>query len=88
MCSRASAVAKEVQKKMQADDLLGSQRADTAKGKLISGTKPPKAGEGPSHTEKPVTLKPRAWAPLEQPPNADNMGLIKHLLGGRSIFRG
>lgn len=76
---RASAVAKEVQKKMQADDLLESQRADIAKGKLISGTKLPKAGEGPSHTEKPVTLEPRAWAPLEQQLNADNLGLIEHL---------
>lgn len=46
---RASAVAKEVQKGMEADDLLGSLRAGFAKGKLILGTKLPKAGEAQSH---------------------------------------
>ena len=76
---RASAVAREVQKGMEAGDLLGSQRACFAKGKSISGTKPPKAGEGHSHTEKPVTLEPRARALLEQPPDADSLGLNEHL---------
>lgn len=76
---RASAAAREVQKRMEAGDLLGSQRAGFAKGKLISGTKPPKAGEGHSHTAKPVMLEPRAQAPLEQPPDADSLGLIEHL---------
>lgn len=76
---RATAVAREVLKGMEAGDLLGSQRAGFAKGKLISGTKPPKAGEGHSHTEKPVTLEPRAQALLEQPPDADSLCLIKHL---------
>lgn len=74
-----SAVAREVQKGMEAGDLLGSQRAGFAKGKLIWGTKPPTAGEGHSHTGQPVTLEPRAQAPSEQPPQADGSGLIQHL---------
>lgn len=75
---RASAVAKEVQKGMEADDLLGSLRAGFAKGKLILGTKLPKAGEGHSHTEKPGMLEPRDQALLEQP-DVDILGLIEHL---------
>lgn len=74
----ASAVAKEVQKGMEADDLMGSLRAGFAKGKLILGTKLPKAGEGHSHTEKPGMLEPRHQALLEQP-DADTLGLIEHL---------
>jgi len=43
---RAAAVAREVQKGMEAGYPLGSQRADFAEGKLISGTKPPRQGKG------------------------------------------
>lgn len=75
---RASAVAKEVQKGMEADDLLGSLRAGFAKGKLILDTKLPKAGEGHSHTEKPGMLEPRGQALLEQH-HADTLDLIEHL---------
>lgn len=45
----------------------GSQRAGCAKGSLTSGTKPLRAGEGRSHTEKPVMLEPRTRGLLEIP---------------------
>lgn len=75
---RASAVAKEVQKGMEADYLLGSLRAGFAKGKLILDTQLPKAREGHSHTEKPGMLEPRGQALLEQL-HADTLDLIENL---------
>lgn len=77
-CAQGISCGKGSPEGMEADDLLGSLRADFAKGKLILGTKLPKAGEEHSHTEKPGMLEPKGQALLEKP-NADNLVLIEHL---------
>lgn len=70
-------MARKVRAWMEAGDLPGPQRAGFTNGKRIWGTKLPEAGKGHSHTEKPVMLEPRSEALLEQPPDADGLGLIE-----------